>query len=199
MFPPQIAESYDRIASKWAEPSFDQSNGIEQHKRALSFALSSGTALDVGCGCNGRFVDLLTSSGFAVEGLDISSEMLRIARKAHPQLTFHQADICEWTAPRQYDLITAWDSIWHVPLQKQAAVLLKLCHSLAPGGVLIFTAGGVEVPDEQQNEHMGVPMYHASLGVPRICSLLVEGGCALRHFEYDQDSQPHVYVIAQRG
>ncbi len=198
MLPRQVAESYDRIAARWASPSFDASDGIEQHQRAVSFTLRSGNALDVGCGCNGRFIELLASKGFTVEGLDISSEMLRLARQAHPQVTFHQADICEWTAPAQYDLITAWDSIWHVPLQQQAAVLLKLCHALAPGGVLIFTAGGVEAPDEHENEHMGVPMVHASLGVPRICQVLFEAGCALRHFEYDQPSQAHVVVIAQR-
>lgn len=198
MLPSQVAESYDRIAARWADPSFNPNNGIEQHQRALSFVLSKGKALDVGCGCNGRFVHLLTSNGFALEGLDLSSEMLRIARKAHPHVVYHQADICEWTVPGPYDLITAWDSIWHVPLDKQAAVLLKLCHALAAGGVLIFSAGGVEAPGEIRDEHMGVPMYHASLGVPRICSVLVEGGCALRHFEYDQYPQPHVYVIAQR-
>ncbi len=199
MLPIHVAESYDRIAARWTSPGFDGTNGLEQHKRAMSFVPHVGKALDVGCGSSSRFIELFSSSGFAVEGLDLSSEMLRFARKAHPQLTFYQADICEWTPPTRYDLISAWDSIWHVPLQKQDSVLLKLCDALAPGGVLIFSAGGTEVPDEHQNEHMGVPMYHATLGVPRIISLLSEGGCALRHFEYDQHPQPHVYFIAQRA
>ena len=42
-------------------------------------------------------------------------------------------------------------------------------------------------------------MYHASLGIPRICSLLHEGGCALRHFEYDQHPQHHTSFIAKRA
>jgi hypothetical protein len=49
------------------------------------------------------------------------------------------------TAPGPYDLITAWDSIWHVPLQKQAAVLLKLCHALAEGVVIIFSDASVSL------------------------------------------------------
>lgn len=199
MRPAQVAESYDRIAAKWTSPGFDRSNGMEQHKRAIGFTSRRGAALDVGCGSSGRFFDLLCSQGFAVEGLDLSPEMLRLARKAHPQVTLYQADICDWTVPKPYDFISAWDSIWHVPLQQQHTVLLKLCAALAPGGVIIFTAGGVETPSEIQDEHMGVPMYHASLGVPRICGLLAEGGCALRHFEYDQHPQSHVYFIAQRA
>lgn len=131
--------------------------------------------------------------------LDLSVEMLRLARESHPQLTFHHADICQWTPPRPYDFISAWDSVWHVPLPEQPAVLLKLCHALAPGGVLIFTAGGVSQAEERRDTHMGVPMYHATLGVPRICSLLAVGGCMLRHFEHDQHPQAHVYFIAQRA
>ena len=199
MHPNQVAESYDQIASKWTSSAFDRGNGIEQHKRALSFISGQGgVALDVGCGSNDRFQDLLRSRGFEYEGVDISIEMLRLARAGAPQLTFHHADICEWTLPRPYEFISAWDSIWHVPLAHQSSVLLKLCGGLSPGGVLIFTAGGLKSPDEHQNAHMGVPMYHATLGVPRILSLLHEGGCILRHFEYDQYPQPHVYFIAQR-
>jgi len=199
MHPAQIAESYDRIAAKWAGPDIDRAYGIEQHKRAIGFLSRRGAALDVGCGSSGRLMALLRSHGFAVEGLDFSCEMLRLARERDPQVTLHQAVICEWTVPRPYDFISAWDSIWHVPLTKQPSVLLKLCGALTPGGVIIFTAGGVETPSEIQDAHMGVPMYHASLGVPRVCALLAEGGCALRHFEYDQHPQPHTYFIAQRA
>jgi 2-polyprenyl-3-methyl-5-hydroxy-6-metoxy-1,4-benzoquinol methylase len=199
MNPIQVAASYDLIASDWTSPSFDQSNGIKQHELAIGFALRKGAALDVGCGSNDRFLRLLRSHGFLVEGLDLSSEMLSLARAANPQHIFYHADICDWTAPKTYDFISAWDSIWHVPLHQQSSVLLKLCASLTPGGVFIFSAGGLETPDEHENEFMGVPMYHATLGVPRILSLLHEGACALRHFEYDQQSQSHVYFIAQRN
>ena len=199
MHPTEVAESYDRIASRWTSSAFDSKNGVEQHKRALGFmSRMGGAALDVGCGSNGRFLSLLHSQGFEVEGLDISSEMLRLARAAAPHVTFHHADICDWVFPRPYDFISAWDSIWHVPLPQQRSVLLKLCAGLRPGGVVIFTAGGLEAPDEHQNAYMGVPMYHATLGIPQIISLLAEGGCILRHFEYDQYPQPHVYFVAQR-
>ena len=199
MHPAQVAMSYDQIAAKWASPEFDRSNGIEQHKRAISFIDHRGVALDVGCGCNGRFFELFRLSGLTVEGLDLSREMIRLAREADPSITLYHADICEWTAPKSYDLISAWDSIWHVPLSRQQAVLQKLCAALNPKGIIIFTAGGVEAPGEVQDAHMGVPMYHATLGVPEICRLLVGASCALRHFEYDQHPQPHVYFIAQRA
>lgn len=198
MRPLDVAASYDRIAGIWASPTFDRRDGMAQHERALAFTTQRGAALDVGCGSSGRFIEWLVSRGFAAEGLDLSAEMLRLARQAHPRVVFHQADICEWTPPKTYDFITAWDSLWHVPLDQQHAVLLKLCKALSPDGVFIFTAGGLQAPDEHLDDQMGVPMYYASLGVPRVCSVLTEGGCSLRHLEYDQHPQSHVYVIAQR-
>ena len=64
----------------------------------------------------GRLIELLTSQRFTVEGVDVSAQMIAIAQQRHPNVVFHHADICQWVLPRRYDFITAWDSIWHVPL-----------------------------------------------------------------------------------
>jgi trans-aconitate methyltransferase len=198
MRPVEVAASYDSLAEQWANAGFNRTNGIAQHLRALRFVQSHGTALDVGCGSSGRFVDLLIGQGFEVEGLDLSSEMLRLARLRHPHVVFHHADICTWTAPRTYDFITAWDSIWHAPLSAQRDVLGKLCSALPPKGVIIFTAGGPDEPGEKRDQNMGVPMYHATLGVREIVRTLHESGCTCRHIEYDQHPELHVYFIAQK-
>jgi RimJ/RimL family protein N-acetyltransferase len=92
----------------------------------------------------------------------------------------------------------AWDSVWHVPLAGQAAVLTKLCRGLAAGGVLVFTTGGTDGPDERRDSRMGPPMYHAALGIPDTLRVLAEAGCVCRHLEYDQRPEAHVYVIAQK-
>ena len=98
--------------------------------------------------------------------------MIRLARERHPNVTFHHRDICEWELPRGYDFISAWDSVWHVPLECQGGVLIKLCRGLADGGVLIFTSGGVDGPREVCNPFLGQPLYHAALGIPRLLELV---------------------------
>jgi hypothetical protein len=50
----EIARSYDSIAQQWLEPHL-AANGIRQHEQALKFRPNGGRALDVGCGCSGRF------------------------------------------------------------------------------------------------------------------------------------------------
>lgn len=199
MTPEQVAASYDQIAAIWNSPEFHRVNGLAQHERALKFVAHKGTALDVGCGSSGRFIDLLLSKGFQVEGVDISSEMLQLAKLRHPDVTFHQADICHWTLPHSYDFISAWDSIWHVPLAAQPAVLQKLCAGLSPGGVLLFTTGGVDHPGEQVNSAMGVPMYHAAPGITETLQILTAANCTCRHLEYDQHPELHVYIVAQKN
>jgi SAM-dependent methyltransferase len=197
--PSQTAAVYDKIAEHWDHPGFDHSNGIAQHERALGFASSAGSALDVGCGPNGRIVSLLLQHGFEVTALDVSAEMLRRARLHNPGVTFHHADICTWRLPHSYDFISAWDSIWHVPLDRQLAVIRKLCGALSAPGVLIFSTGGVDEPGEVTATCFGQPLYHATPGIPAILRTLEASDCQCRHFEFDHGpGDKHAYFIAQR-
>ena len=199
MSPQQTAKNYDQLAAHWNSDKFNRANGIAQHQRALQFASGREHAIDVGCGSSGRLIELLIAEGFEVEGLDISPEMLRLARQRHPDVQFHLADICNWDFPKQYDFISAWDSIWHAPLANHEAILGKLCMGLSPGGVLIFTSGGVDQPEEASNPCLGQPLYHAALGIPRLLELVSRHGCICRHLEYDQYPELHVYLIIQRA
>lgn len=63
--------------------------------------------LDVGCGTGRNIVDLLKYSK-NVEGLDISPEMINVARKKFPMLNFYEADIEEKipVEDQKYDKIT---------------------------------------------------------------------------------------------
>ena len=79
MQPAEIAHSYDAIAHQWLEP-FLETNGIHQHKHALQFRPPGGLALDVGSGCSGRFIRLLETNGYQVEGLDLSPQMIALAK-----------------------------------------------------------------------------------------------------------------------
>jgi len=198
MKPTETGDSYDKIADKWESDTFDRSNGIPQHEHALKFLNRKGNALDVGCGCNGRIIDLLIQHGLEVEGLDVSSEMITRARKRHPEVIFHHRDICVWDLPGKYDFISAWDSIWHVPLNQQEALMMKLSEALKPGGIMIFTTGGLDQESEHRDANMGPEVYYGTLGIPRTLELLRECRLICRHLEYDQYPEMHLYLIAQK-
>ena len=134
-----------------------------------------------------------------VEGLDISPRMIELARERHPEVKFHLADVCEWSPILKYDFISAWDSIWHVPLAEHQAVLRKLFGCLRPGGVCIFTMGGLNHEAEKTDSAMGPEMYYSTLGIPKTLELIDSTDCVCKHLEYDQYPEPHVYLIAQRN
>ena len=195
MKPNLTGKAYDQITHRWARDTFNNENGIDQHERAIAFVESYGIALDVGCGCNSRYLECLTSKGFVYEGLDVSEEMISLARKQNPDVVFHHADICKWHNTQKYDFISAWDSIWHVPLDKQTSVLSKLIASLNAGGVFVFSCGGTSSPNEHIDDAMGVDVYYSSLGVNETLKLCLSAGCICRHVEYIQYPELHTYFI----
>jgi 2-polyprenyl-3-methyl-5-hydroxy-6-metoxy-1,4-benzoquinol methylase len=198
MNPVEQAENYNEIADFWSNSNFKSENGIAQHKRALQFSRKSGCAIDIGCGSNSRILNLLQQHGFEVEGLDFSIEMLNLAKHVNPQIVYHHADICNWNFPKKYEFISAWDSIWHVPLAQQEAVLRKLCKSLSEGGVLIFSSGAVEEAGDSVSLFLGKKLYHAALGVAKLLEVLNSCGCICRHLENDDWPGSHLYIIAQK-
>ncbi|MEM7772815.1 MAG: class I SAM-dependent methyltransferase [Cyanobacteria bacterium P01_A01_bin.37] len=199
MKPSEIGQAYNQIPHLWENEDFNRNNGIKQHEKAIAFIGNRGKALDVGCGCTGRFIDLLLSTGFDPEGIDVSEEMVKLARQRHPAIKFYQKDICEWDVPHKYDFITAWDSIWHIPLNQQRIVLTKLISSLNANGVFIFSCGGTDNEGEHKNNYMGPDIYYSSLGINGFLKLFIELDCTCRHLEYDQYPELHTYFIVQKA
>lgn len=198
MEPNNTAAGYDRIAEWWQVKHQDSQYGIGQLERAIAFTSQRQAAIDIGCGSSGRFINILSQHGFLVEGLDISKEMIELAKQLHPEITFYQEDICSWMPPKLYSLISAWDSTFHLPLNLQEPVLKKLCHALEPNGVLVFTCGGGHKSGEIAGSFQSQDFEYSTLGVDAFLRILSEHQCTCRHLEYDQLPENHVYIIAQK-
>lgn len=199
MEPNDTATRYDQIAQWWQTQHQDSSYGIAQLERAIKFTSNRNSALDVGCGSSGRFINILSQHGFQAEGLDISQEMINLARKLHPpEITFYREDICCWIPPKHYSLISAWDSTFHLPLNAQEPVTKKLCDALEPDGVLLFTCGGGHTNGEISGAFQGQDFDYSTLGVDAFLQILTSQHCTCRHLEYDQYPEKHVYIIAQK-
>ena len=192
----QTGRRYTAIAAKWDCAIAETGYGVAPVKRAIAACARKEHALDVGCGTGGRIVNEMLGAGFTVTGVDVSEGMLGIARARHCDLTFIHADICEWIPPRQYDLIVAWDSTFHLRLKDQAPVLGKLCGALAPGGVFLFTAGGVN--GEVTGEMYGESFYYSSLTDDEYLRVANCAGCSCLYLERDQWPLPHIVALVAR-
>lgn len=198
MTPEQIGQAYDGITHLWQSQDFNRENGMAEHRRALAFVEGRGAALDVGCGCTGRFIDWLVGEGFSPEGVDVSAKMIELAQQRNPEIRFYHQDIFQWQLPQSYDFITAWDSIWHLQLDKQKPLLSKLVNALNPGGVLIFSCGSTDEAGEHTDDFMGPTVLYSSLGVNGFWQLFSQLPCRICHFEAGPKPDLHSYFIVQK-
>jgi ubiquinone/menaquinone biosynthesis C-methylase UbiE len=106
---------------------------IQKHKQTKGKSL-----LDVACGTG--FHASLLSKYYQVEGLDLDSEMLKVAKKKHPQIRFHQGDMTDFNLQRQFDVIVClFSSIGYVKTKARLQKAIKnMSKHLLPGGVLLI-------------------------------------------------------------
>jgi 2-polyprenyl-3-methyl-5-hydroxy-6-metoxy-1,4-benzoquinol methylase len=104
--------------------------------------LTSGRALDVGCG-EGGDVLWLAGQGWQATGLDWSAVALgRAAEHAAAagltdRVQWVQGDVDSWQPPaRSYDLVTA--HFLHPTADQLGSVLARLAAAVAPGGTLLW-------------------------------------------------------------
>ena len=98
------------------------------------------TVADLGCG-TGTLALLLAEEGYTVDGVDFSSEMVRLARaKAGHVATFHEADAASPPLePATYEVVLSRHVLWAMP--SPAAALDRWIALLRPGGRLLLVEG----------------------------------------------------------
>ncbi|MGH3307203.1 MAG: class I SAM-dependent methyltransferase [Nocardioides sp.] len=96
---------------------------------------------DLGCG-TGTLALLLAAEGYAVDGVDFSPEMIRLAREKPTvgQVTFTEADADDPPLePGGYDVVLCRHVLWAMP--DPDATLQRWIGLLGPGGRLVLVEG----------------------------------------------------------
>jgi SAM-dependent methyltransferase len=100
---------------------------------------SEGTCLlDVACG-TGRHLEYLKDR-YDVEGLDLSPELLAIARQRHPDIRFHHADMTAFDLGKTFDIVAClFSSIGYVKtLENLSRAVTCMASHLKSGGLLVI-------------------------------------------------------------
>lgn len=190
----ELGRKYDQIAEWWNDEADKNNCGTEFVEKALNFSIPKGKALDIGCG-GGRFIEHLKNH-HKDTGIDVSSKMLSIAKSKHPNVELIQTDFYEWNTQEKFDLIIAWDSVFHAPQELQKPITIKMCELLHEQGIILFTAGGVE--GKVNGTMNGVKFEYASLNYRQYLNILDEQQCKIIIFEQDQYPLEHVVFMAQK-
>lgn len=106
-----------------------------------------GQVADVGCG-PGHVTGYLRERGVDAFGVDLSPELVAIARAAHPGVRFDVGDMGALDVPTAgLAGVLANYSVIHTPPDALPATLAELCRVLAPGGHLLIAFQALDDAD----------------------------------------------------
>ena len=131
-----IQADFDRIALLSADDGWTQNNHYDNFL-LRHVPAKCESALEIGCG-TGAFSRRLAQHAQSVLALDLSPEMIRIARQSSTQFSnieFQIADVMSWNFPGEtFDCIASLATLHHLPLRE---TLSRMRDSLKIGGVLL--------------------------------------------------------------
>ena len=95
--------------------------------------------LDVACG-TGNHDRRLVKHGYAVTGVDLNKEMLKIARKKVPQATYKQGNMQDFNLKKKFDAVLCMFTAmnYNLTLDDVVKTLMNFKRHLKDGGVLVF-------------------------------------------------------------
>ncbi len=150
--------AYDTVAESYADLVRGELDGKHLELGLLAtFAdrVRGGEVLEVGCG-SGRIAEHLHGLGVNVAGIDLSYNMIDVARREFPHLRFRVESMESLSAADgSVAGIVAWYSIIHTPPAELPAIFAELNRVMAADGLLLlaFQSGDERVRLEHVYGH----------------------------------------------
>lgn len=150
-----IRSSYDAVAHTYLSLFGSELEGKPMDRALLTaFAeivldrLRGGLIADIGCG-PGHVTSYLAELGLDVIGIDLSEEMVALARRSYPASEFRQGSMTALELSDQsLTAIVAFYSIIHIPDSYLPAVFAEFFRVLRPGGLSLIA---FQVGDEEHH------------------------------------------------
>ncbi len=137
-------KTYNQIAEEFS----DTRNHLWSEISSFSdYIRNNQKILDLGCG-NGRLINLIDNHQTDYIGVDNSKELIKIAKKKHPDYSFRIANITNLPFDKNnFDLIFSIAVIHHIPTQElRKKVAQEIKRVLKPGGKIIVSVWNLNRP-----------------------------------------------------
>ena len=208
----ELRDAHDVLAELYAErlAGLLDEMPVEQAVLGLFCQLVRGRGqgldvADVGCG-TGRLAPYLSSQGLTPHGVDLSPEMVRVARRDHPGHAFELADLRALPfADGSMAGAVGWYSLMYLPPDERPGAFGELARVVAPGGYLTmaFKAGDDRLRRAGRALDLGIEFDVYWLSPAEVERRVVEAGFRVvfwggRPAEPDE-VQPQGYLVAQRS
>lgn len=191
-----VEQGYDRIAKK-----YHAMRRQFRHKKELAeFMLllpKGANILDAGCGAGVPVAKALAKHGFKVTGIDISAQMLALARKNVPAGKFLKKDMARLDfKDNSFDGIVSFYAIIHVPRGKHSKIFLGFHRLLKKNGVMFVCMG----PDEWEatEEYKGTQMFWSHYAPKKSLQIIKDSGFEIISGRLlKRGGETHYWVLAR--
>jgi len=148
----KTVDYYNQNAEKWEERTVKADNSyrikiVKEFKKIMS----KGRIIELGCG-TGLDAVILTKNGYEYCGIDVSKELLLIAKKNLPDGNFLQMDLEKMSfKDNSFDGFWASASLLHVSKDKIGGILnkiKKICKMGSSGFISLKVGDGEELDKE---------------------------------------------------
>jgi len=139
-------------------------------------AAGSLPVADIGCG-PGFVTEYMRTLGLDVRGVDLSAEMIALARRTYPGIRFDLGDMTAVDLPDgSLGGVVSRSSIIHTPPERVGAVFAEFHRLLVPGGHLLLAFQATDATSQVAwpFDHVVAPAFRWSIG--RVAALLREAG-----------------------
>jgi len=205
----ETRRSYDAMATGYTE-ALDPNLADIPFERAMLAVFAdlvrtsgAGPVADLGCG-PGYLTAHLNGLGVDAFGIDLSPQMIALARHRHPDLHFTVGSMTALDLPDHGlgGVLASYSTI-HLPDQQLPVVFAEFARVLAPGGwlLLAFLAGDEQV---HRSEAFGQPItldYHLRRPGP-VADLLTPAGftvmARLERQPFPGETIPRAYLLAHK-
>jgi len=146
-----VISTYNKIAHKYTNKYFTDKTDFPYIDKFVSFLPKNSRILDIGCG-PGTFSKYLINKGFKVEGIDLSEEMLKIARLKVSEVKFNLMDMRNLEYPiNSFDGLIVPYSLIHIATEEIPKTLDGFNRILKQNGLILIIAQAGE-PDRIVDE-----------------------------------------------
>lgn len=213
----QTERNYDTIAGHFSTTRYDAWPEFGSLKTLIQS--EDAEVLDIGCG-NGRLAQAIPVVHYT--GLDLSSQLLTIAKQRFPDYQFVHGSILKLPFPDvQFDVVTCVATLQHIPsIPYRQQAMQEIARVLKPGGSLFmlnwnlaeqpqyqpylasagdgYDTGDYLIPWKNDQGEVLAQRYYHGFGIAGIAELLKNAELKTLKNELGEDER-NIVTIAQKN
>ena len=155
-------KAWNNVAKRYHDAKYKSLNPLVEY--FCNKLPENGSILDLGSGSGSPFAKLFLKDGFDYLGVDISSQMIRIAQKNVPQANFMELSMTDLKFENKFDGVFSSYSMLLLTPQLFKDVAKRIARSLKIGGLFYLSLNEPRVKNSNLDEDviceiMGETMY----------------------------------------